>query len=89
MPQSSVVAAHSQERERTHADDYCRLCIQKEKTMREFLAVAGPIVATFVLWSGITLIPMHAIIMFALVVISGVLMLCGIAYFRKIADKDQ
>jgi hypothetical protein len=57
--------------------------------MRQFLAVAGPIVANFVLWWMITILPVHALIMFALVVISGVLMLCGIVYFRKIADKAQ
>jgi hypothetical protein len=57
--------------------------------MRQFLAVAGPIAATFVLWSLITVIPMYATIMFALVVASGVLMLCSIVYFRKIADKDR
>jgi hypothetical protein len=57
--------------------------------MRQFLAVAGPIFATFVLWSLITVIPMYATLMFALVVASGVLMLCGIVHFRKIADKDR
>lgn len=57
--------------------------------MRQFLAVAGPIVANFVLWSVISVLPMHGLIMFALVVSSGVLMLCGMSHFRKTADKDQ
>jgi hypothetical protein len=62
---------------------------KKDKMMRQFLAVAGPIFATFVLWSVITVIPMYAILMFVLVVASGVLMLSSIVYFRKIADKGR
>jgi hypothetical protein len=57
--------------------------------MRQVLAVAGPIVATFVLWGVITVMPMHALILLASVVISGVLMLCGIVYFGKITEKDR
>jgi len=57
--------------------------------MRQFFAVAGPVAGNFIAWSLITLLPVHPMIIFALVIASGVLMLCGIVYFRKIADKDQ
>lgn len=53
--------------------------------MRQFLAVAGPIVGNFVFWSLITVVPMHALILLALVVGSGVLMLCGMVFFGKMA----
>jgi len=57
--------------------------------MRQILAVAGPVAGNFIAWSLITFLPVHPIIIFTLVIASGVLMLCGIVYFRKIADKDQ
>lgn len=57
--------------------------------MRQILAVAGSIVALFVFWSVITIIPMHALIRLALVIFSGVLMMWCILYFGKAADKDQ
>ena len=57
--------------------------------MRQFLAIAGPVIANFVLWTVIAVLHLHAFITLALVLISGVLMLCGMAYFGKTADKDQ
>jgi hypothetical protein len=57
--------------------------------MRQFFSVVGPIFATFVLWSVITVLPMHGLIILTLAISSGVLMLCGMAHFRKTADKDQ
>ena len=57
--------------------------------MRQFFAVAGPVAGNFIAWSLITLLPVHPMIIFTLVIASGVLMLYGIVYFGKIVDKDQ
>jgi len=43
--------------------------------MRQILSVVGPVVGNFVLWSLITKLPVHSTIIFALVIIVGVLML--------------
>jgi heme A synthase len=51
--------------------------------------VAGPVAANFVIWSVITVLLMHGLNILTFAVSSGVLMLCGIAHFRKTADKDQ
>jgi hypothetical protein len=56
--------------------------------MKPFLAVVGPVVGNFIAWALITLLPVHPVIMFALVIASGVLMLCGIVYFRNRADRE-
>jgi hypothetical protein len=37
----------------------------------------------------ITLLPVHPMIIFALVITSGVLMLYGIVYLGKVVDKNQ
>ena len=57
--------------------------------MKEFFAVAGPVAGNFIAWSLITLLPVHPMIIFALVIVSGVLMLYCIVHFRGTADKDQ
>ena len=57
--------------------------------MKEFFAVAGPVAGNFIAWSLITLLPVHPMIIFALVIASGVLMLYCIVHFRGTADKDQ
>jgi hypothetical protein len=56
--------------------------------MRQILAVAGPVAGNFIAWSLITLLPVHPMIIFILVIASGVLMLYGIVYFGKTAGKD-
>lgn len=57
--------------------------------MKQFLAVVGPIAGNFIAWSLITILPMHPLVNFFLVIASGVLMLCGIVYFRRWVDKEQ
>jgi len=51
--------------------------------MREFLAVVGPLVGNFVAWTLITMLPVHPIVIFGLVIMSGVLMICAMVYFGK------
>ena len=55
----------------------------KEKKMKQVLAVAGPIVGNFVAWTLISMLPVHPIVIFALVIMSGVLMICAMVYFGK------
>ena len=57
--------------------------------MRRFLAIVGPIVALFVFWTVITIIPIHSLLLLALVTFSGVVLMWGIVYFGKTADKNQ
>lgn len=56
--------------------------------MRQVLAVGGPIVGNFVAWTLIGMLPVHPIVIFALVIMSGVLMICAMVYFGKTKDKD-
>ena len=56
--------------------------------MKQVLAVAGPIVGNFVAWTLISMLPVHPIVIFALVIMSGVLMICAMAHFGKTMDKD-
>jgi hypothetical protein len=57
--------------------------------MRQFLSVVGPIAGNFLAWPVITILPLHPVITFTLVIASGVLILCGIVYFRAVADRDR
>ena len=57
--------------------------------MKQFLSVAGPVAGNFIAWHLISLLPVHPMITFALVIASGVLMLYGIVYLRNIADGDK
>jgi hypothetical protein len=57
--------------------------------MKQFLAVAVPVAGNFIAWHLISFLPVHPMIIFILVIASGVLMLYGIVYFGKTADKDQ
>jgi hypothetical protein len=57
--------------------------------MRHFFAVVGPLAGNFIAWALITLLPVHPVIMFSLVIASGVLMLYGIVYFTRLVDKAQ
>jgi uncharacterized membrane protein len=56
--------------------------------MKQVLAVGGPIVGNFVAWTLISMLPVHSIVIFALVILSGVLMICALVHFRKTMDKD-
>ena len=56
--------------------------------MRHFLTVAGTIAGNFILWSLITKLPVHSMIIFCLVIAVGCLMLYSIVHFGKAADND-
>ena len=56
--------------------------------MRQVLAVAGPIIGNFVAWTLISMLPVHPTVIFALVILSGVLMICALVHFGKTMDKD-
>jgi hypothetical protein len=51
--------------------------------MKRILAIVGPIVALLVFWTVITIIPMHALLLLALVIFSGAIRMWGIVYFGK------
>ena len=42
--------------------------------MKQFLSVVGPVVGNFIAWALITKLPVHSLIIFALVITSGLLM---------------
>lgn len=54
--------------------------------MRHFLIVSGCVMANFILWAIFTLLPVHVMIIFCLVVASGCAMLWGIVHFGKTKD---
>jgi hypothetical protein len=57
--------------------------------MRKFLAVVGPLVGNFVAWTLISMLPVHPIVIFGLVIMSGVLMIYAMVYFGKKMDKES
>ena len=57
--------------------------------MRHFLSVVGAIAGNFILWSLITILPMHSMIIFGLAIASGCLMLYVIVHFGKTPDSDS
>jgi hypothetical protein len=56
--------------------------------MRHFLSVTGAIAGNFILWSLITKLPVHSMIIFCLVIAVGCLMLYSIVRFGKAPDND-
>jgi len=56
--------------------------------MRHFLSVVGAVVGNFILWSLITILPVHSMIIFVLAIAVGCLMLYTIVRFVKAADND-
>jgi len=56
--------------------------------MRHFWTVVGALAGNFILWSLITKLPVHSMIIFCLVIAVGCLMLYTIVRFGKAADKD-
>jgi uncharacterized membrane protein YeaQ/YmgE (transglycosylase-associated protein family) len=56
--------------------------------MRHFLSVVGAVVGNFILWSLITRLPVHSMIIFVLVIAVGCLMLYSIVHFGKAADNN-
>ncbi len=57
--------------------------------MRHFLTVVGAVAGNFILWSLITKLPVHAMIIFCLVIAVGCLMLYTIVYFGKAKDNGS
>ena len=57
--------------------------------MRHFLSVVGAIAGNFILWSLITILPVHSLIIFGLVIAVGCLMLYSIVHFGKAKDKNS
>jgi hypothetical protein len=57
--------------------------------MRHFLSVVGAVAGNFVLWLLITMLPVHPIIIFGLVIAVGCLMLWAIVYSGQLPDKDS
>ena len=56
--------------------------------MRHFLSVTGAVVGNFILWSLITTLPVHSLIIFGLAIATGCLMLYTIVRFGKVPDND-
>ena len=56
--------------------------------MRHFLFVVGAVIGNFILWSLITILPVHSMIIFVLAIAVGCLMLYTIVRFGKAADND-
>ncbi len=51
--------------------------------MRQILAVGIPVAGNFVLWALISYLPVHATIIFALVIIVGILMIYSLSHFAR------
>ena len=51
--------------------------------MRQFLSVGIPVIGNFVLLSLITKLPVHSTIIFALVIVVGVLMIYSLSRFAR------
>ena len=56
--------------------------------MRHFLSVTGAVAGNFILWSLITMLPVHSMIIFCLAIAAGCLMLYSIVRLGKTADND-
>jgi len=56
--------------------------------MRHFLFVVGAVVGNFILWSLITKLPVHSMIIFCLTIAVGCLMIFSLVHFGKAADHD-
>jgi hypothetical protein len=57
--------------------------------MRHFLTVVGAVLGNFVLWALVTVLPVHVIIIFGLVVAIGCLMLYVIVRSGQAPDKES
>ncbi len=51
--------------------------------MRQLLAVGVPVIGNFVLWALISKLPVHSTIIFALVIIVGILMIWSLSHFAR------
>jgi len=51
--------------------------------MRQILSVGIPVIGNFVLWTLITWLPVHSTIIFALVILVGILMIYSLSHFAR------
>ncbi len=51
--------------------------------MRQILSVGIPVIGNFVLWALITIMPVHSLIIFALVILVGILMIYSLSHFAR------
>ena len=57
--------------------------------MRQLLSVAIPVIGNFVLWALITRLPVHSVIIFALVIGVGILMIYFLSHFARMPSKGS
>jgi hypothetical protein len=57
--------------------------------MRQILAVGIPVIGNFVLWALITKLPVHSLIIFALVIGVGCLMIYSLSHFARGPSKGS
>jgi len=57
--------------------------------MRHFLLVTGAVAGNFILWSLITKLPVHSMVIFCLVIAAGCLMLYAIVRSGKANHKPS
>jgi len=57
--------------------------------MRQLLAVGIPVIGNFVLWVVITKLPVHSLIIFALVIGVGILMIYFLSHFARMPSKGS
>jgi hypothetical protein len=57
-----------------------QLILGKEKKMRQFLYVLGPIVGNFIVWSIISFLPIHSMVIMSLAIASGIAMISALIY---------
>jgi hypothetical protein len=67
----------------------CDCSLFLEEKMRHFLTVVGAIAGNFILWALVTVLPVHVIIIFGLVIAVGCLMLYVIVRSGQAPDKDS
>ncbi len=57
--------------------------------MRQILAVGIPVIGNFILWALITKLPVHSLIIFALVILVGILMIYSLSHFARKPSKGS
>ncbi len=57
--------------------------------MRQLLSVGIPVIGNFVLWTLITIMPVHSLIQFALVTLVGILMIYSLSHFARRPSKGS
>jgi len=57
--------------------------------MRQILSVAIPVLGNFILWGLISKLPVHSTIIFALVIITGILMIWSLSHFARMPSKGS